>query len=300
MQRSLGFIGAAIVVVGFIAQMAFFTVREDQQAIVLQFGEPVRTLPAGNAGLHFKTPFIQNVIDFDAKNLNFDADPVEVIVANEERLLVDAFVRYEIDDPLEYYSALGRGSGDPFAMRTRFNERIGAVLNEAIRQVLGEVTISDIITEQRSLLMTSIQSNVAQEADSLGVSIIDVRIRQADFPEANAANVYNRMISEYSEQAQRIRAEGDREALEIRAAAEKEAVSIRAAAREQSETIRGLADAERNAIFADAYNRDPEFFAFYRSLTAYEKSLADGSTTIIMSPDSEFFRYFNDQAGGPN
>lgn len=299
MQRSLSFVVGAIVVIGFVAQLALFTVREDQQAIVLQFGEPVRTLPAGNAGLHFKTPFIQNVIDFDAKNLNFDADPVEVIVANEERLLVDAFVRYEIDDPLEYYSALGRGSAEPVAMRNRFNERIGAVLNEAIREVLGEVTISDIITEQRSLLMTSIQSNVAQEAESLGVSIIDVRIRQADFPEANAANVYNRMTSEYSEQAQRIRAEGDREAQEIRAAAQKEAVSIRATAREEAQKIRGLADAERNAIFAEAYNSDPEFFAFYRSLTAYETSLRDGQTTIILSPDSEFFRYFNDQAGGP-
>jgi len=298
MQRSLGFIGAAVVALLVLAQMSLFTIREDQQAIVLQFGEAVQTYPAGQAGLHFKTPFVQNVINFDAKNLNFDADPVEVIVANEERLLVDAFVRYEINDPLEYYSALGRGSGDPDAMRSRFDARLGAVLNEAIRQVLGEVAISDIITEQRSLLMTSIQANVAAEADSLGVAIIDVRIRQADFPEANAANVYNRMISEYSEQAQRIRAEGDREAQEIRAAAEKEAVSIRATAQEESQKIRGFADAERNAIFAEAYNRDPEFFAFYRSLTAYEKSLQDGQTTIILSPNSEFFRYFNDTEGG--
>ncbi|MEM1409179.1 MAG: protease modulator HflC [Pseudomonadota bacterium] len=297
MQRSAGFGLVLLVAIAFVGQTAFFTIREDQQAIVLQFGEPVRTYPAGSAGLHFKTPLVQNVIDFDAKNLNYDADPVEVIVANEERLLVDAFVRYRIASALDYYAALSRGSTDADAMRRRFNERLGAVLNEAIRQVLGEVAIADIITERRNLLMSSIRNNVAAEVESLGVDIIDVRIRQADFPEANAENVYNRMISEYSEQAQRIRAEGEEAAREIRAEAEKNAVAIRATAREESQKIRGLADAERNKIFADAYNRDPEFFAFYRSLTAYETALQDGDTTIILSPDSEFFRYFNDTGG---
>ncbi|MEM1379020.1 MAG: protease modulator HflC [Pseudomonadota bacterium] len=297
MQRTLGLIGGFVAVLALIASMAFFTIREDQQAVVLQFGEAVKTLPAGEAGLHVKTPVVQNVIYFDAKNLNFDANPVEVIVANEERLLVDAFVRYRISDPLRYYAALGRGQGDAGAMRSRFDERLGAVLNEAIRQVLGGVSISDIITEQRSQLMGNIQSSVSFEAQKLGVEIIDVRIRQADFPEANAQRVYNRMKSEYAEQAAEIRAEGDRQAQETRAQAEKERIQILAEANEEAQRIRGTADAERNAIFADAYNRDPEFFAFYRSLTAYEAALQDGQTTIILSPDSEFFRYFNDQAG---
>lgn len=297
MQRSLALLGGVIAVALVIASMAFFAVREDQQALVLQFGEPVRTLPASEAGLHVKLPVVQNVIYFDAKNLRFDADPVEVIVANEERLLVDAFVRYRIRNPLQYYAALGRGQNDPFAIRARFDERLGAVLNDAVRQVLGEVAISDIITTQRSELMSSIQTNVSSEAQKLGVSIVDVRIRQADFPPENAQRVYNRMKSEYNEQAKEVRAEGEREAREIRAAADKQFVQILAEANEESQRIRGAADGERNAIFAEAYNRDPEFFAFYRSLTAYEQSLRDGSTTIILSPDSEFFRYFNDTRG---
>ncbi|MEM9839409.1 MAG: protease modulator HflC [Pseudomonadota bacterium] len=297
MQRTFGLIGAVIFVGVIVASMAFFTIREDQQAIVLQFGDAVKEYPAGQAGLKMKTPLVQNVIFFDAKNLNYDANPVEVIVANEERLLVDAFVRYEITDPLVYYSALGGGQNDPNNIRGRFHERLGAVLNDAIRQVLGGVNISTIITTERSGLMGSIQTNVSEEAAKLGVNIIDVRIRQADFPEQNAQRVYNRMKSEYAEQAAEIRAEGDRQARETTAQAEKEKVEILATANEESQRIRGRADAERNRIFAEAYSRDPEFFAFYRSLTAYEKSLQDGQTTIILSPDSEFFRYFNDQAG---
>ncbi|MEM6748283.1 MAG: protease modulator HflC [Pseudomonadota bacterium] len=235
---------------------------------------------------------------FEARNLNFDADPVEVIVANEERLLVDAFVRYRISDPLVYFQTLSRGSTDPGNMRSRFNDRLDAVLGEAMREVLGEVNIRSIITEQRNALMSDIQENVAAEALKLGVTIIDVRIRQADFPEENAENVYNRMISDYRQQAERIRADGERRAREIVAQADKDAVEILAEANEESQIIRGQADATRNETFASAYTKDPEFFAFYRSLTAYETALQDGETTIILSPDSEFFRYFNDTAGG--
>ncbi|GGY44063.1 protease modulator HflC [Parvularcula lutaonensis] len=296
MNRILTVIVALAVIAGIAASFFFFTVREDQQAIVLQFGDPVAQVDSEDAGLHTKLPW-QNVVKFDAKNLNYDADPVEVIVANEERLLVDAFVRYRIADQLLYFQRLSGGSDDAVAMRNRFNSRIGAVLNEAIRQVLGEVQIKDIITERRGELMAAIQKAVAEEARQLGVEIIDVRIRQADFPEENAQNVYARMSSDYNQQAQRIRADGERRAREIRAAADKQAVQIIAQADEESQRIRGAADAERNAIFADAYTRDPEFFAFYRSLTAYEKALQDGETTIILSPESEFFRYFNSQRG---
>ena len=297
MRNFLPVILILVVVGAFIGSSALFTVREDQQALVLQFGDPVTEIPSEEAGLHFKTPVLQQVIYFDARNLNYDAQPVEVIVANEERLLVDAFVRYRIAEPLRYYQSLAGAAGDPVTMRRNFNQRIEAVLNESIRQVLGEVQIKDIITERRGELMAAIQSSVAEEAMKLGVEIIDVRIRQADFPEANAANVYARMSSDYNQQAERIRADGERRAREIRASAEKRATEIRAAAEQQAQTIRGTADAERNAIFAAAYERDPEFFAFYRSLNAYEKALRDGKTTIILSPDSEFFRYFNDQNG---
>jgi membrane protease subunit HflC len=288
----------AFLIVGIIiSASAFFTVEEDEQVIVLQFGNPVKTIRSDDAGLHLKTPFIQNVVRFDAKNLNYNADPVEVIVANEERLLVDAFVRYEIADPLLYFQRLSGVSTNEADIRARFNNRIGAVLGEAVRQVLGEVRIRDIITERRGELMSAIQTAVSDEARKLGVRIIDVRIRQADFPEENAENVYQRMISDYNQQAERIRAEGDRRAREITASAEKEVVQITAAAREESQRIRGVADGERNAIYNQAYTRDPEFFAFYRSLTAYEQALQDGQTTIILSPDSEFYRYFNDRGG---
>lgn len=289
---------AGFIVIGLlIISTALFTVREDQQAIVLQFGDPIKEVPSERAGLHFKTPLLQQVLYFDAKNLNYDAQPVEVIVANEERLLVDAFVRYRIAEPLTYYQSLSGGAGDPDTMRRNFDRRIGAVLNEAIRQVLGEVQIRDIITERRSELMAAIQAAVAEEARKLGVAIIDVRIRQADFPEANAANVYARMSSDYNQQAERIRADGERRAREIRASADKRVIEISSEAEQQAQTIRGEADAQRNAIFAAAYEQDPEFFAFYRSLTAYETALRDGETTIILSPDSEFFRYFGDQDG---
>lgn len=297
MRNTLVFVAFLAFVALFVASSAIYTVREDQQALVLQLGDPVAEIPSEQAGLHFKTPFIQRVLYFDAKNLNYDATPVEVIVANEERLLVDAFVRYEIVEPLAYFASLAGAAGDASTMRSNFDRRIGAVLNEAIRQVLGEVQIKDIITERRSELMAAIQTAVAVEARKFGVEIIDVRIRQADFPEANAANVYARMSSDYNQQAERIRADGERRAREIRASAEKTATEIAAAAEQEAQTIRGQADGQRNAIFAAAYEQDPEFFAFYRSLTAYENALRDGETTIILSPDSEFFRYFGDQQG---
>ncbi|MEE4211695.1 MAG: SPFH domain-containing protein, partial [Parvularcula sp.] len=178
MKRSV-LIGLAVLLaaVVIIASTALFTVREDQQAIVLQFGDPVKTVPASEAGLHFKTPFIQNVVYFEARNLNFDADPVEIIVVNEERLLVDAFVRYRIADPLVYFQRLSGQSPDPGRMRGVFDERLDAVLGEAVRGVLGEVQIKDIITERRAELVARIQSSVSEEARKLGVEIIDVRIR---------------------------------------------------------------------------------------------------------------------------
>ncbi|MEM7741811.1 MAG: protease modulator HflC [Pseudomonadota bacterium] len=299
MNRPIGIVLGLITFVAVaVASGTFLILREDQQALVLQFGDPVETYSAEEAGLHLKVPFLQNAVFFDARNLNFDADPVEVIVANEERLLVDAFVRYRISDPLVYFQTLSRGSTDPINMRRRFNDRLDAVLGEAMREVLGEVTIRAIITEQRNALMSDIQDNVAAEALKLGVTIIDVRIRQADFPAENAENVYRRMSSDYNQQAQRIRADGERRAREITAQADKDAAEILATANEEAQRIRGTADAERNGTFASAYSQDPEFFAFYRSLTAYETSLRDGETTIILSPDSEFFRYFNDTNGG--
>lgn len=287
-----------IVVALFAIASVFFTVREDQQAIILQFGDPKRVI-ADDAGLFAKLPIAQDVVYLDARNLEFDLDrPIEIIVANEERLQVDAFVRYVITDPLQYFQRFSQGSRDFRSMQQSFDNRLTNILGEAMREVLGSKRITQIIDSERVETMRTIQQLVSAEARTLGVEIVDVRIRQADLPEANAAQVYNRMISDYNKEAQRIRAEGDEQAQEIRAEADKEVITIRATAEETAQKTRGQADGLRNAIFAEAYNRDPEFFAFYRSLTAYEAALRDGQTTMILSPDDEFFRYFQNVNGG--
>lgn len=288
---------AALVIVAIVAiGSIFFTVREDQRAIVLQFGDPVKTID--EAGLQMKLPIAQDVVYLDARNLEFDLDrPIEIIVANEERLQVDAFVRYVITDPLQYFQRFSQGSRDFRTMQQSFDNRLTNILGEAMREVLGSKRITQIIDIERVETMRTIQQLVEAEARNLGVEIVDVRIRQADLPEANAARVYDRMISDYNKEASRIRAEGDERAQEIRAQADKEVVTIRAEAEETAQKTRGQADGERNAIFAEAYTRDPEFFAFYRSLTAYEASLRDGDTTMILSPDDEFFRYFRNVDG---
>lgn len=355
---------AFLVVVVVVMSQVFFTVREDKQALVLQFGAPqgapINRPGTDEAGLHVKLPFIQNVVEFDRKNLEFDLqNSIEIIVANEQRLLVDAFVRYRIIDPLLYFQSLG-SSDDERLLRRNFNTRLNAVLGEAMRGTLGSVEIRDIITARRVELMQEIQAQVTEEARKLGVQIIDVRIRQADFPLENAQRVYDRMVSDYSQQAARLRAEGDRRAQEVKATADKQVTQIRAKADEESQRIRGRAEATRNCIFAGAYQglpvtitdeidstlvvapavmgpgdeagpeitEDPvlvtaqtvvptrqvtcdfddpratgdaaraEFFRFYRSLAAYEMSLGQDGTTMVMSPDSDFFRYFRNQNGG--
>ena len=288
---------ALILVLLFALGSIFFTVREDQQAIILQFGDPKRVI-SEDAGLFAKIPIAQDVVYLDARNLEFDLDrPIEIIVANEERLQVDAFVRYVITDPLQYFQRFSQGSRDFRTMQSSFDNRLTNILGEAMREVLGSRRITQIIDSERVETMRTIQGLVEAEARTLGVEIVDVRIRQADLPEQNAARVYDRMISDYNKEAQRIRAEGDERAQEIRAQADKEVVTIRAEAEETAQKTRGEADGLRNAIFADAYNRDPEFFAFYRSMTAYEEALQGGDTTMILSPDDQFFRYFNDVDG---
>ena len=280
----------------FVLSSVFFTVREDQQALVLQFGDPVRQIK-DEQGLFLKTPIAQDVVYLDARNLEFDlTQPIEIIVANEERLLVDAFVRYVITDPLQYFQRFSQGARDQETMQISFNQRLTSVLSDAMREVLGGKQITQIIDSERVQVMADIQTRVETEARELGVDIIDVRIRQADLPTENAQRVYDRMISDYNQQAQSIRAEGEREAQEITAQADKEVIQILAEAEETSQKTRGQADGERNAVFAAAYNKDPEFFAFYRSLTAYEESLRQGDTLII-SPNSEFFEYFEDVEG---
>ncbi len=296
MNAARGFLLILLLVIAVIGSQFFFTVSEKEQAIVLQFGNPMRT--ELTPGLKFKMPFINNVVYIDSRNLEFDMpQAVPIIASNEERLNVDAFIRYEITDPLLFYQSFRQGSADFQSIRRISDQRLFQLLTTNMRNVLGGVRINEIITTRRSELMQEIQASTAQQASRFGVEIIDLRIRRADFPEENAARVYDRMKSEYVREAERLRAEGDEEATKIRSEADKEVITLKATAEEEAQKIRGRADGERNAIFAEAYSKDPEFFAFYRSLTAYEVALKDSETTIILSPDSDFFKYFKDLDG---
>ncbi|WP_022696518.1 protease modulator HflC [Euryhalocaulis caribicus] len=274
---------------------SMFVVNQYSQALVLRFGETVGVENAWTAeeedpGLKFKAPFIDRAVIFSRKLLELDMPELEVIANDQERLVVDAFARYRITDPLLFYQAVQNVD--------RAELQLQEYMEASLRRVLGSVESGDIISGQRADLMEQIRADMNDQAteDSLGVAITDVKIRQADLPQQNAERVYTRMQTEREQRAAEIRAEGEQRSREIRAEADKTRTVILAEAREQAEVIKGEGDAQRNAIYADAYNRDPEFFAFYRSLQAYEKSIEEG-TQLVLSPQSDFFRYFGDQGG---
>ncbi|HEY8571805.1 protease modulator HflC [Phenylobacterium sp.] len=266
-----------------------YVVDQREQAIVLRFGEPVRVVNAPGrpgAGLNMKVPFLENVIDLDRRIVSLEAEQEEVITADQQRLVVDAFVRYRVADPLAFY-------------RTLRDERIAAdrlerLVNSSLRQVLGTATQQEIIRTRRPQLMLQTRNDVARRAQAsrLGVQIIDVRIRRADLPTQNQAFVFNRMRTSRQQEAARVRAEGEQQKREIIASADREVTITLAQAQELGETTRGEGDALRTRIFAQAYGRDPSFAAFWRSMQAYEASLAQGDTTLVLSPNSAFFRYF--------
>ena len=273
---------------------SLFTVEEHNQAIVFQFGEAKRVEniwgEEANAGLKAKLPFIQNVVDVSRRNLEVDLRPVELLASDQERLIVDAFVRYRITDPIRFYEKLRNERGA--------QDQLQAIFDSTLRDVLGRVDTPEIISGRRSELMTEIQSvadTVAQNED-LGIDIIDVRIKRADLPQENYERVFERMVSQRKLEANLTRAEGQEQAIEIKATAEKEATIIRAEAQRQAEIIRGEGDGERTRIFAEAFEQDPEFYAFYRSMEAYKQGLGKG-TTFVLSPDSDFLGYLDNQQG---
>lgn len=276
---------AAVVLV--VVMNSAFIVPETHSALVFRFGEPKSRYP--EAGLKFKVPFAENVNFIDKRNRNLEQGQTEIIARNQERLIVDAFARYRIVDPLLFYQSVRNVD--------QGEVRLGSQLNDSIRAVLGNVTVDEIISERRSELMGRIREQLSRSARPLGVEIVDVKIRRADLPQTNSEAVFQRMIAERKQLAQQYRSEGNERANQIRAQADRQVIEIKAEANEESEKIRGAADAERNAIFAAAYGKDPEFFAFYRSLLSYEEALQKGDSTILLSPKSEFFRYFNSLQG---
>jgi membrane protease subunit HflC len=279
MNRRVLIWGVAAFAVIVVLANSLFIVDQRHQALIVRFGEPVRTInvgPQGAPGLKIKTPFLDDVVQFDKRNLILEAAQEEIIASNNERLVVDAYVRYRISDPLQYYRTLRN--------QTNAEARLEPLANSSLRQILGGATSENIVSSQRAALMTRIKNDVAKRAtDSrLGIQVIDVRIKRADLPTENQENVFRSMQTAQQQQAAEKRAFGERRKREIVAQAT-----------EDSEKIRGEGDAQRAQIFAGTFGRDPSFARFYRSMSAYEASLGQGDTTMVLSPDSDFFKYFS-------
>ena len=267
----------------FVLSSSYFYVDQRVQALVLQFGEPVKVIKT--PGLQFKIPLIQNVEYFDKRLILFDNPVEEIISADRKRLIVDAFARYRIDDPLRYYQAI--------RYETALSNRLGSIINDSLRQVLGRVPLQEVISIRRSVLLEEVASLVYEAAKDFGLRIEDVRIRRADLPTANSEAIFRRMQTERQQEAAQFRAEGEEQSRRIKAESEKEKTILLANAERTGEILRGEGDADKNKILAEAFSRDPEFFAFYRAMQAYVTAIDSSDTTMILSPDSEFFEYFN-------
>tara|TARA_B100000965_G_scaffold23423_1_gene17613 strand:- start:93 stop:962 length:870 start_codon:yes stop_codon:yes gene_type:complete len=271
-----------VILVAATIYFSVFIVKEVNQAIVLQFGDPKRIIM--NPGINFKLPFIQNVVFLDKRILNLDTPPEEVIASDQKRLIVDAFARFQIIDPLKFYISVGN--------ERVARSRLSTIINSRIRSVLGTQRLQTLLSADRTNQMSLIQDGVNNEAENFGIKIVDVRIKRADLPQANSEAIYKRMQTEREREAKEFRAKGAEMAAEITANADKEVTVILANAEKSSQILKGEGDGKRNKIFADAFGRDPEFFAFYRAMQAYEKALIGGETSLILSPDSEFFKFF--------
>ena len=286
----VGGLVAALVVLGLIvAYGTLFTVYQTRQALVVRLGEPVRVIT--EPGLNYKIPLIDSVITIDKRILDLENPAQEVIASDQKRLVVDAFARYRIKDVLKFYQTVGNVE---FA-----NSQLSILLNSALRRVLGEATLTQVVRDQREHLMARVREQLDNEAQGYGISVVDVRIRRADLPEQNSQAVYQRMQTERQQEAAQYRAEGAQKAQEIRAKADRDVTVLLAEAQSKGERTRGEGDGERNRIFADAYGRDPDFFSFYRSMQAYEAGLRSNDTRMLLKPDSEFFRFFVDPSGKP-
>ena len=272
-----------------VAYLSAYVVRQTEQAIVLEFGRPIEDGVITKPGLNWKIPIAQTVDYFDKRILDLDTSPQEVIASDQKRLVVDAFARFRIKDPLQFYKTV--------RSEETARVRLGTFLDAGIRRALGSATFQDVVRDKREDLMKTITRQVNEEAKDLGIEVVDVRIKRADLPEENSEAIYNRMQTERQQEAAEFRAEGSAAANRIRARADRERTVILAEANKKSEQVRGDGDAERNKIFAEAFNKDADFFAFYRSMQAYEAGLTSSDTRLVISPNSEFFRFFGNPSG---
>ena len=286
--RLLALAGGVGAVILFLLLSAIFTVHQTQQALVLQFGNPVRIVQ--EPGLHFKVPFIQQVEFFERRVLDFDAPSVELVLGDQKRLVVDAFARYRINDALRFRQAAGT--------ELAFRGRLEPIVFSSLRSVLGEAPLFSILSQDRNQLMERIKTDVNRALAGFGVELVDVRIKRADLPPENSQAVFRRMQTEREREAKELRAQGAEVGQRIRARADRERRVLIAEAQRESEIVRGQGDAEAIRIFAEGFGQDPKFFDFYRSLQAYRNALGEGSTNFVLSPESDFFRFFN--GGGVN
>ncbi len=288
MKTPLALVGVAIVALGLLALGTFFTVDQRTQAIVVQFGNPVRVIQ--QPGLQLKWPLLQNVIYFDKRILNLDPPSEEMVLSDQKRINVDAYARYRIVDPLKFYQSM--------INETNLRDRFGRTLNSSVRNVLGQNDLADLLSPKRTAIIGSIQDQVKTTAIAFGIEVMDVRIGRTELPTDTSNSVYQRMRSEREQEANKLRAEGDELKQRITADADRQRVVILAEAQKQAQIEIGQGEADRNRITAEAYGRDPQFFAFVRSMAAYRRSLGGPDTTMILSPDSDFFRFFGDLKGG--
>jgi modulator of FtsH protease HflC len=288
-HRALIAVAAVLIVGGILAMSSLFIVDQIEQALVLQFGQPQRVIRT--PGLQIKVPFIQNAIIYEKRLLDFEPPPEEVIASDQKRLVVDTYARYRIVDPLLFYQTV--------ATEEAVRARLGALVSGSLRQVIGNVTLSALLSPQRAKIMQQIRDEVAGQAKSFGIDVVDVRIRRADLPTQNSEAIYARMRSERQQQAAQYRGEGAEAAQSVRANADRERTVILADAQRNAQKLRGEGDAQAIEIYAKAYDQDKDFFAFYRSLQAYRTAFGGNNTSFVLNPNSTFFRYFENPSGTP-
>ena len=286
-RRILIAVAIVLIAAGILIHSSLFIVDQTESALVLQFGQPRREVR--EPGLWVKRPFVENVVFYDNRVLDFEPPPEEVIVSDQKRLVVDSYARYRIVDPLLFYQTVGSEEG--------VRGRLAAIVNGSLRRVLGNVTLSDILSNKRAAIMIQIRDDVGEEAKNFGIKVVDVRLRRADLPEENSEAIYARMKSERQQQASQYRGEGAEAAQTVRANAERERTVILAEAQRDGQRVRGDGDAQAIKIYADAFGRDKQFFAFYRSLQAYRSALNNHDTSFVLTPDNSFFRFFNGLSG---
>ena len=284
-----GIIAVLVLLLIIVGYGSLFTVYQTKQALVIRLGKPVRVV--ADPGLHLKYPMIDTVVPIDKRILDLESPPQEVIASDQKRLVVDAFARYRIEDPLKFYQTVSTIEGA--------RSRLSTLLISALRRVLGEATFIQLVRDERPQLTARMREQLDREAAAFGIVVIDVRIRRADLPEQNSQAVYQRMQTERQRIAAEARAQGSQRSQEIRARADRDVTVLIAESQSKAEQTRGEGDAKRNQIFAEAYGKDPGFFAFYRSMQAYETGLRSNDTRMLLRPDSDFFRYFVDPSGKP-